>query len=105
MSLQNRTLRQYMELRNQPSLKVISEETGIQQTRVFRLLNGARMRLDEWEIFDNIINQSTTDLEILARECLNELSLVQLTEVKQIMEKKLEWKRTVDEAHKRLQQA
>lgn len=105
MNLQQRTLRQYMNMRNHPSLRQISAETGIQQTRVFRLLNGARMRLDEWEIFNRAISDEMTDLEKLARDCISELSLDQLNELRTQMAKKLEWKRSIDQVHQRLQQA
>lgn len=105
MSLQQRTLKQYMELRAQPSLRVIAAETGINQARVFRILNGSRMKLDEWEIFNSIVESSLTDMEKLARDCLNELSLEQLAEVRGVMESKLQWKRTIDEAHARQQRA
>lgn len=105
MTLQQRTLRQYMELKNQPGLRVIAQETGIQQTRVFRLLNGSRMRLDEWEIFNSIVEENLSDLEKLARDCLNELSIDQLTHVQSVMKQKLEWKRSIDQAHERMAKA
>lgn len=105
MGLQQRTLKQYMELRAQPSLRAIAAETGINQARVFRILNGSRMKLDEWEVFNQIVEASLTDMEKLARDCLNELSLEQLAEVRFVMESKLQWKRTIDQAHSRQQRA
>ena len=102
MTLQQRTLRQYMQLRNQPALREISNETGIQQTRVFRLLNGSRMRLDEWEIFNTIVTSEDSDLEKLARDCLNELSIDQLSSLQMMMKQKLDWKRSIDQAHQKI---
>lgn len=102
MTLQQRTLRQYMQLRNQPCLREIANETGIQQTRVFRLLNGSRMKLDEWEVFNNIVTQADADLEKLARDCLNELSIDQLSSLQAMMKQKLEWKRSIDQAHQKI---
>lgn len=102
MTLQQRTLRQYMQLRNQPALREISTETGIQQTRVFRLLNGSRMRLDEWEIFNTIVSKADSDLEKLARDCLNELSIDQLSSLQTMMKQKLDWKRSIDQAHQKI---
>lgn len=102
MTLQQRTLRQYMQLRNQPALREISTETGIQQTRVFRLLNGSRMRLDEWEIFNTIVSNADSDLEKLARDCLNELSIDQLSSLQTMMKQKLDWKRSIDLAHQKI---
>jgi hypothetical protein len=40
-----------MEIKGSPSLKIISEDTGIQITRVFRLFNGYEMKLSEYEVF------------------------------------------------------
>ncbi|MBH48888.1 MAG: hypothetical protein CME71_12040 [Halobacteriovorax sp.] len=105
MTLQERTLRQYMELRSQPCLREIAKETGIQQTRVFRILNGSKMRLDEWEIFNQIVVNESACLEKLARECLNELSLEHLSGLQQMMMQKLEWQRSVNLASNRLAQA
>tara|TARA_R110000868_G_scaffold153644_4_gene379137 strand:+ start:1130 stop:1447 length:318 start_codon:yes stop_codon:yes gene_type:complete len=105
MTLQERTLRQYMELRSQPCLREIAKETGIQQTRVFRILNGAMMKLDEWEIFNDIVVKENACLEKLARECLCELSIEQLSGLQQMMKQKLEWQRSFNLASKRLAQA
>jgi len=93
-----------MELRAQPSLRVIAAETGINQARVFRILNGSRMKLDEWEIFNKIVESSLSDMEKLTRDCLNELSIEQLSEVRFLMESKLQWQRTIEQAHTRQQQ-
>tara|TARA_R110002049_G_scaffold99946_2_gene243046 strand:- start:258 stop:575 length:318 start_codon:yes stop_codon:yes gene_type:complete len=105
MNLQERTLKQYMQLRDQPCLREIAEETGIQQTRVFRILNGAKMRLDEWEIFNKIVDEADSDLEKLARDCLKELSIDQLSLLQKMMKDKLDWKRSIDQAHKNLARA
>lgn len=98
MTLQKRTLRQYMELRQNPTLKAIADETGIELTRIFRIMNGTKMRLDEWEIFNSIIVASDNELEKLTRDCLRELSIEQLGEVRAVMQKKLSWSRAVDQA-------
>lgn len=98
MTLQERTLRQYMDLRRNPTLKAIADETGIELTRIFRIMNGTKMRLDEWEIFHSIIVESDNELEKLTRDCLRELSIEQLGEVRAVMQKKLSWSRAVDQA-------
>ena len=89
-----------MALRNEPTLKSISEETGIEQTRVFRILNGAKMRLDEWEIFQAIIENNNSDMEKLMRQCLKELSLHELGEVKSLIQSKLQWQREINNTFK-----
>lgn len=49
MNLQDATLKQFQEVFNGPTLKEISTLTGIQMTRIFRLMNGYEMKLSEWE--------------------------------------------------------
>ena len=51
MDLQKNVLNRYLELKGKPTLKEISKDTGIQITRVFRILNGSEMKLKEYGIF------------------------------------------------------
>lgn len=57
MSLQKRTINTYRQLFPNETLREISLKTGIQITRVFRLMNGKTMKVSELEAFDQIINQ------------------------------------------------
>ena len=57
MSLQHEVLERYLEVYRKPTLKFISENTGIQITRVFRLLNGSEMKLHEYQAFLNSLNE------------------------------------------------
>lgn len=54
MSVQNIVLQQLKETHPQAKLKDISQKTGIQITRVFRILNGAEMKVSEWEKFQKL---------------------------------------------------
>lgn len=79
MSLQKSIIKQYKEIYPQDKLKDISKKTGIQITRIFRIfriLNGSEMKLREYEIFEQIINQTTNNAAIvkLAKSCLASLS-------------------------------
>jgi hypothetical protein len=55
MSLQNKTIQRYRLLFPQETLREVSSRTGIQITRVFRLLNGKPMKLGEFEAFERVI--------------------------------------------------
>jgi hypothetical protein len=55
MSLQNSTIQRYRLFYPQETLREISARTGIQITRVFRLVNGKPMRLKEFEAFEKAI--------------------------------------------------
>lgn len=91
-------LKEYMKLNKHPSFKKISEDTGIQTTRVFRLFNGSKMKLCEYQIFKNKIESlkmSGPSLEKLAYECSLKLSASACEEVTKILIRKLEmWKLT-----------
>ncbi len=58
MSLQKRTLNEFRLAYPQKSLRETSELTGIQLTRIFRLLNGSPMKVDEYEKFKTAIARS-----------------------------------------------
>ncbi len=76
MSVQSIVLRQLKETYPQAKLKEISEKTGIQITRVFRLLNGAEMKVSEWEKIKTLtdINNGIEDFLATAKECALSLS-------------------------------
>ncbi len=89
---QKTILEQYLSLSGKPPLRVISEETGIQMTRVFRLINGSAMRLDEYEIFNSLVQKKMgleCALPVLAEDCLKKLSPEILKELESVMRRKL----------------
>ncbi len=69
MNLQDSILKSYRELFGKRTLLSISKHTGLNISRLFRIFNGAKMRLDEYEIFKRCILESRghffTDLEPL----------------------------------------
>ena len=92
MSDQKTILKQYMELNCNPTLKVISEDTGIQITRVFRLLNGSKMRLEEFKIFEEAVMKKMgmdNSLVTLAKESISKFSLMGITEMEMLFNRKL----------------
>lgn len=76
MNLQKVILSQYKENYPQDKLKEISARTNIQITRVFRILNGAEMKLTEYESFRSAINTDyeADELVLLAKKSLLLLS-------------------------------
>lgn len=76
MNLQNAIIKQYKENYPNDKLKEISQKTNIQITRVFRILNGAEMKLSEYESFNHAIGShyQADELVILAKKSLNHIS-------------------------------
>jgi hypothetical protein len=94
MNLQKKVIGNYLGLSNRPTLKQISLETKIQQTRVFRILNGSEMKLYEYEIFKKLILKKMNmegSLEDLSIECTEKLTEKAILEIKNLMERKLHW--------------
>lgn len=93
MNLQKKILDQYFELKGEPTFKEISNDTGIQVTRVFRLYNGAVMKLSEFQIFDQKIKELmglSVALEDLAKECSLKLSPTALKELEVFLLRKIQ---------------
>ncbi len=92
MNLQQSILDEYLSHFKKPTLKQISDDTGIQLTRVFRILNGAVMHLNEYETFYNRVQERKlggVKLEELIKECQVKLSSEVLAEIKDAIQKKL----------------
>lgn len=84
-----------MSLHNYPTLKSISKDTGVQITRAFRILNGASMKLSEYEVFNKKIREKMSSigrLENLVEECSFKLSPIEINELNAILDKKLKVK-------------
>jgi len=96
MDIQKRILEQYLELNGEATFKEIASDTGIQVTRVFRLFNGSKMKLSEYEIFRKRVQSKlgfTESLETMARECSLCLSSEALKELEIYLKRKIElWK-------------
>lgn len=96
MDLQMTILKQYTLLYGKPTLKKISEDTGIQLTRVFRLFNGSTMKLSEYQIFNKKVKEKmglTDGLESIAFECSLRLSPEAILDLEIYLKRKIEvWK-------------
>ena len=88
MEIQNALLDKYMDLKDQPTLQTMSNETGIQKTRIFRLFNGSEMKLSEYLSFQREVIKvqgRSTSLEKTFHECESELSIQSLQEITALM--------------------
>lgn len=57
-SLQKKTLEQFMKIMGKKTFQQYADITGIEKTRIFRLVNGAEMKLKEFEVFQAVINRN-----------------------------------------------
>lgn len=94
MSLQKKVFERYYAAVSNLTYKQISNETGIQITRVFRILNGSKMRLDEFQAVEQAIarhTQSSDTFEFmeLARSCTEILSEDALNDLKNLLYRKV----------------
>ncbi len=67
MNLQQKTLQRYRQLFPNETLREISNRTGIQITRVFRLFNGRTMKVSELEAFEKAISDKIAENPSFAR--------------------------------------
>ncbi len=92
MNFQKSILDDYLKRFKKPTLKQISADTGIHLTRVFRILNGEIMHLNEFEIFYKKVQEkkiSHGNLKDLFFECEINLSAETLFNLEQMLRKKI----------------
>jgi len=105
MQSQKELLNKYLSLSSKTTLKHLSHETGIQFTRMFRILNGSPMKFSESETIQKLILKKMgidSNLENLALECQSKLSAKSLREIEELMKRKLivwDLKNTVKTEH------
>lgn len=94
--MQKTIINQYMLLNGKPTLKKIAADTGIQLTRVFRILNGSTMKLSEYQTFNRLVKEKmglTEGLEAVAFECSLKLSPEAIKDLEVFLKRKIEtWK-------------
>lgn len=95
MKLQQNVLTCYKEKFPDDTLKQISDKTGIQVTRVFRLFNGHEMKLSEYESFQRACLRSNEDnmfskLFDMTAKSAQSLPLTSIKEIVALMEDTLE---------------
>lgn len=99
MTLQNKTLQRYRQFFPEETLRQISDRTGIQITRVFRLFNGKTMKVGELEAFEKAVtdkiaeNPSFSRLNTALDEASSLLTNDELRKLAEYVERKLVNKR------------
>ncbi len=93
MILQKTIIQNYLDLiGTKKTLKEMSEDLGINITRVFRLLQGHQMKLSEYEKFKKFISmndKSSHDLVRLSELCVDRLSRSSLKNIEILLQRKL----------------
>ena len=95
-TLEKEIIRRYRQVFPHDTLKVISQKTGIQITRVFRIMNGKPMKVSELESFENILNiecgekKNLTEIDRLTKLAAATLSVGELEHIIKIIERKLD---------------
>lgn len=90
------TIQRYRKTFPNDTLKTISAKTGIQLTRVFRIMNGKPMKVSELESFEKILgqrigqNQRIMEFENLAKIAALDLSVRDIEIIISYIERKLE---------------
>jgi len=101
MSLETKILQRYRLHYPKDSFREISNRTGIQITRVFRLFSGKSMKIKEFEAFDNAIqikiseNPSYNQLLNLIEESTALLTHTEFERIQDYIERKLNNKKFV----------
>lgn len=92
MSLQNSIIKKYMRLSSSPTYREVADDTGIQMTRVFRIMNGAPMKLAEYEIFEEKVRELSgvsSSFVDLSQKCFEKLSVDIIRDIESYMQRKL----------------
>lgn len=97
MSLQTKILNDFRQRFPTETLREIAALTDIQLTRVFRLMNGAPMKLEEYEAFTIALQKNTPKhasqhhLDRLVAEVKSRFSVEEQKKVAHAIELKLQW--------------
>ena len=95
MSSRNHLIERYLALAHYPTLRRTAQETGIQVSRIFRIMKQGdlgNLKLGEWQIFARLACQKLgleDDLVALAEDCLTNLSKEDLQDIIHFMRRAL----------------
>ena len=90
-NLQTTLINRYQTTYPADTLKEVSNKTGIQITRVFRLFNGSEMKISEYESFEKALKESKNQNEFfqLSKECFSHLNKERLNYLSAFMKQSL----------------
>lgn len=97
LDVQKKMLKSFMESYGSPTLKKASQLTGIQMTRLFRILNGYEMRLGEYLMLEKLIHQrqGIGPLDDIIMSCQRTLGPNSKRRIQALIERQLELERYV----------
>jgi len=81
-----------MGLLSKNTIREMANDSGIQQTRLFRIMNGQEMKLSEYLTFKNrisILIGSQSQIEELAKECEKVLSINCVSDISNYMKRRV----------------
>ncbi|MBL6990297.1 MAG: hypothetical protein ISR65_10985 [Bacteriovoracaceae bacterium] len=91
--MQQKTIDLYLKLYDYPTFKTIAQDTGIQVTRIFRLVKGSEMKLSEYIVFQKLIKQKQRQHTMLidfAQQCLDKLSKPAVKQLEDYIQRRLD---------------
>lgn len=101
MSLQSRILKEYRQQFPHHTLREISAVTNIQLTRVFRLMNGAAMKLEEFEQFTKAIGEKNHvrfiggAFQLSAQAAQETLNQTELNKLSALIDRHIQWHKLI----------
>ncbi|WP_127717770.1 hypothetical protein [Halobacteriovorax sp. HLS] len=96
--VQSSLFKKYNFLLKKSTIREISHDSGIQQTRIFRLLNGSEMKLSEYLIIKNrvdYLSARNSDIAELTMDCEALLSSYGIQKLSQQVERKVRLARLI----------
>lgn len=90
--VQDKLIDTYMGLLSKNTIREMAIDSGIQKTRLFRIMNGQEMKLSEYITLKNRISSlfgKISPVEELAKECEKELSVNSISEISNYMQRRI----------------
>lgn len=92
-------LNKYAQAKGKQTLREISQDTGINTSRLFRLMNGYEMKISEYQIFERKLEEYEFGehqrvLELM-KHCLSSLESPTIEEIEKILHTKVKLKKLV----------
>ena len=92
MAARNHLFELYFFLAGRPTLRFMAQETGLQVSRIFRIMKRDNLKVTEWKKFSALVCAKLgleKDLLALAEECLGKLERDDLQRILNFMERAL----------------
>ncbi len=104
MAIRNNLIELYFSLAHYPTLRGAAQETGIQVSRIFRIMKQGNLKVEEWKTFSKLACQKLgleEDLLSLAETCLVQLKKEDLEDILHYMQRALRYGKILQENERR----